>query len=327
MPDVRWYSHRYHHPLSLRIVFATIPRLPRWVHPPIAAVTAGVFFLLLKKERRAVVKNLGVIAGRRGLGAYWGAYRAFYTFCDFIVSYCYVPNADTETLLSMLSHPERGAATIDACLKAGGLVVWTAHVANWEFASRLLELHGRRVNVARVVEQGNDAELQLRDLMTNDRLRAVDLSDPMAVVELLHVLRAGEIVAMQGDRVYRGGGVRIPFFGRLTPFPPGPFYLAHAAGVPVVPGLVVRTGWLRYRMMVGSPIRLDPSQPKDVAVHEALSAAVSFLEDHLRASPSQWLNFFDMWPAAGQTTLATGQADMSHAVSRRASWTDTTKSP
>ena len=86
----------------------------------------------------------------------------------------------------MLSDPERGASTIDACLAGGrGLVVWTAHVANTEFASRLLELHGRPVNVARVVEPGNPAEAQLRDLMVNERLRVVDLTDPLATVVLL----------------------------------------------------------------------------------------------------------------------------------------------
>ena len=37
----RWYSHRYHTTLAHRIVFATIPLVPRFLHPPIAAVTAA----------------------------------------------------------------------------------------------------------------------------------------------------------------------------------------------------------------------------------------------------------------------------------------------
>jgi KDO2-lipid IV(A) lauroyltransferase len=299
MSDSRWYRHRYHSPLSLRIVFATIPRLPRLVHPPIAWVTAAVFFALLGAERRAVLRNLQVITGRTGWRLLWPAYLAFYTFCDFVVSYCFVPRASPDALVSMLSDRERGASTIDACLAGGrGLVVWTAHVANTEFASRLLELHGRPVNVARVVEPGNPAEARLRDLMVNERLRVVDLTDPLATVLLLGALRAGEIVAMQGDRVFRGKGADVTFFGRTTRFPVGPFHLAHAADVPVVPGLVVRTGWLRYRMVVGPPILLDASEPPDVAVRRGLERAVRFLEGHLQSWPSQWLNFYDFWPAA-----------------------------
>jgi KDO2-lipid IV(A) lauroyltransferase len=295
----RWYRHSYHSPLWLRIVFATIPRLPRASHPPIALVTAAVFFALLGAERRAVVRNLRVITGRPGWRLSWKAYLVFYTFCDLIVSYCFVPRASPDALVSMLSDPERGSSTIDACLAEGrGLVVWTAHVANTEFASRLLELHGRTVNVARVVEPGNQAEAQLRDLMVNERLRVVDLSDPVATVQLLHALRAGEIVAMQGDRVFRGAGAGVTFFGRPTRFPVGPFHLAHAAGAPVVPGLVVRTGWLRYRMIVGTPLVVDASAPPDVAVLGALRQAVSFLEAHLQRWHSQWLNFYDFWPVA-----------------------------
>jgi predicted LPLAT superfamily acyltransferase len=300
-----WYRHHYHSPLSLRIVFATIPRLPRLLHPPLAAVTAALFFALLGAERRAVIRNLQVVTGRPAWRLLFIAYRVFYSFCDFVVSYCFVPGASRQELLSMLSEPERGAAAIDACLSEGrGLVVWTAHLANTELASRLLELHGRRVNVARVVEPGNPAEARLRDLMASERLRVVDLTDPMATVELLHALRAGEIVAMQGDRVFGGQGVEVPFFGRSTHFPVGPFALAWAAGAPVLVGLVVRTGWLRYRMVIGPTLRLDPESPRDRAVRGALLRAVGFLEEHLLRFPSQWLNFYDFWPAGAPAGAA-----------------------
>jgi len=309
MSLARWYRHSYHSPLSLRIVFGTIPRLPKWLHPPIAVVTAAIFFALLRAERRAVLRNLRVVTSLSAFRLWRQVYLAFYTFCDFIVAYCYVPRAAHEDLLSMLSDQERGAATIEECLSGGrGLLVWTAHVANTEFASRLLELHGRRVNVARVVEPGNPAETTLRDLMVSERLRVVDMADPLATVTLLGALRAGEIVAMQGDRVFRGAGVEVPFFGRPAHFPVGPFHVARAAGVPVVPGLVVRTGWLRYRMVVAPAIHLDASEPAAAAVQAGLEQAVSFLEAHLRRWPSQWLNFYDFWQATAHAAAAPPRA-------------------
>jgi len=293
----RWYRHRYHATGYLRVIFTIIPRLPKVLHPPAALVTAAVFFTLLKNERRAVMRNLVVVTGQVGWRIWRDTYRVFFTFCDFMVSYCYVPQAQDDELLAMLSDPDRGAGIIDRCLSQDrGLLVWTAHVANWEFASRLLELHGRRVVVARVVEANNAAERQLRDLMTNERLRAVDLLDPTAVLQLLAALRAGDIVAMQGDRLLHGRGVTVPFFGRPTRFPAGPFHLALAAGVPVVPGIVVRTGWLRYRMMVAEPLRMNSEQPRDETIRQALLGATTFLEARLREYPHQWLNFFDIWP-------------------------------
>ena len=296
-PAVHWYRHRYHATGYLRVVFTIIPRLPKILHPPAALVTAAVFFTLLKNERRAVMRNLSVVTGRSGWRTWLNAYRVFFSFCDFIVSYCYVPQASDDELLAMLSDPDRGAAIIDRCLSQNrGLLVWTAHVANWEFALRLLELHGRRVVVARMVEPNNPAERQLRDLMTNKRLCTVDLLEPTAMFQLLAALRAGDIVAVQGDRLLRGSGVTLPFFGRPTRFPAGPFHLALAAGVPVVPGIVVRTGWLRYRMMVAQPLWMNSEQPREESIRQAMTGATAFLEARLREYPQQWLNFFDIWP-------------------------------
>ncbi len=169
--------------------------------------------------------NLRRILGKRGLALQWKVYRVFYSFCDFMVSYCYVPQATHAQLLSMLTNTERGAGKIDECLAAGnGLIVWTAHLGNSEFASRLLEMHGRPVNVARVVED-KPAEIMLRNLMANERLRIVDLRGGVrATMELLQALRRNEIVAIQGDR--RLSAVIAPmfhFFRSPRPFRLAPF--------------------------------------------------------------------------------------------------------
>jgi predicted LPLAT superfamily acyltransferase len=298
----RWYVHRFHTMSAHRLVFATIPRLPKFVHPPIAVVTAFLFFLLLKTERRAVVSNLTRICGGNAAGLLWKAYWAFYSFCDFLVSYCYVPRATHEQLRAMLTDQNRGADKIDACLAKGcGLVVWTAHLGNWEFASRLLEMPERRVNVARVVERDKPAETMLRDMMTNHLLQAVDLNEGAAAsMKLLAALRANEIVAIQGDRVYQGFSAELPFFGVKASFPLGPFFLAYIAGAPVLPGFVVREGWLRYRVIMGDPIELPQTGDRDCDLLFGLREAVRFLEDNVRKYYDQWLNFFEFWPQGAE---------------------------
>ncbi|HTZ96211.1 MAG TPA: hypothetical protein VMB18_07430, partial [Terriglobales bacterium] len=143
-----------------------MPKLPRFLHPTVAAVAALIFFLILKRERRAVAGNLRRVSGKHGLALQWKVYRVFYSFCDLMVSYCFVPQATPSQLLDMLVDSDGDSAKINQCLAAGnGLIVWTAHVGNWEFASRLLAMYGP-VNVARVVED-NPAEITLRNLMTS----------------------------------------------------------------------------------------------------------------------------------------------------------------
>ncbi len=297
----RWYEHRFHNIPAQRIIFAIIPRLPRIVHPPIALVTALIFFVMLKQERRAVAGNLRRVSGKRGLALQWKVYWVFYSFCDLMVSYCYVPQATHSELLGMLVEPERGAAKIEQCLASGnGLIVWTAHLGNWEFASRLLEMHGRPVNVARVVED-KPAEITLRNLMASERLKIVDLREgAAATIELLQALRRNEIVAMQGDRVYQRHSAKVPFFSQLASFPLGPFLLSRVSGAPVLPGFVIREGWLRYQACMGDPIAPVPAGDGDAGLQGALGEAVRFLEKTLTTHYDQWMNFFDFWPVASR---------------------------
>jgi len=273
-----------------------------------------IFFFLLSRERRALVVNLRKICGGSNLALLWRAYWVFYSFCDFMVSYCYVPQASHAELLAMLAAPDPGAELIDRCLGEGnGVIVWTAHLGNWEFASRLLELHGRRVNVARVVERGKPAETMLRDLMSNDMLHVVEMNDDaMAPLKLLHALRSNEIVAIQGDRVYQPFQAEVPFFGSPAAFPLGPFFLAYVSGAPIMPGVVVRQGWLRYRVIMGSPIQLSHTGNRDEDLRTGLEQAARFLEDTVRVHYDQWLNFFEFWPDGGifQSAPAAQDEDM-----------------
>jgi len=293
----RWYQHGYHTTLSHRLVFGIIPWVPKFLQPLIALVTAFFFFCLLGDERRALVSNLREIVGGSTLARLWKAYWCFYSFCDFMVSYCYVPRASHADLLSMLVSPYAGRADIEECLREGnGVIVWTAHLGNWELASRLLELHGRPVNVARVVEQGNPAEAMLRDMMSNDLLRVVQLNDDgTAPLRLLHALRCNEIVAIQGDRVYQRFSEARSFCGSRAEFPLGPFLLSYVSGAPVLPGFVVRQGWLRYRVITGKPLRLPQTGNRERDLQAGLEQAVRLLEETVRTYPDQWLNFFEFW--------------------------------
>jgi len=300
----RWYEHRFHNTTALRMIFVIMPRLPRFLHPPVAAMTALVFFFILTRERRAVTGNLRRVSGKRGLALRWKVYKVFYSFCDLMVSYCFVPQATHSQLLGMLVDSDDGSGKIDQYLAAGnGLIVWTAHVGNSEFASRLLSMNGP-VNVARVVEE-KPAEIVLRNLMASERLKTVDLKGGVqATIELLQALRRNEIVAMQGDRVYQRHTFDVPFFSQPTSFPLGPFLLSQVSGAPVLPVFVIRRGWLRYKVLMGDLIPAVPAPVKrddrDAGLYEAMCQAVSFLEKTLTIHYDQWMNFFDFWPVASR---------------------------
>ena len=283
----------------LQLMFRSMALVPRFAQPPVAAVTALVFCYILKRERKAVTGNLRQITGASGFVLFWKVFHVFYSFSDLMVSYLYVPNASHEQLLAMLVNAEYGAGVIDKYLEAGnGVILWTAHLGNPEVASRLLEMHGRPVNVARFVED-NPAEKILRSKMASERLRVIDLRGGAgATMELLQALRRNEIVAIQGDRVYNPRhSAEVSFFSKPVAFPLGPFLLSQVSGAPVLPGFVIRQGWQRYRMLGGEAILPGTSSDSIADQYAALVQAVRFFEAQLSVHYDQWANFFDFWQA------------------------------
>ena len=195
----------------------------------------------------------------------------------------------------MLAAPDPGAEFIDRCLGEGnGVIVWTAHLGNWEFASRLLGTHGRRVNVAGVVE-GTRRDDGSRSHVHDAHVVEMN-DDAMATAKLLHALRSNRNSGHSGRPRIQPFQAEVPFFGSPAAFPLGPFFLAYVSGAPIVPGVVVRQGWLRYRVIMNPPIQLPHTGNRDEDLRAGLAQAARFLEDTLWVYYDQWLNFFEFWP-------------------------------
>ena len=126
-------------------------------------------------------------------------------------------------------------------------------------------------------------------------LRFVPRAAPTVSLTLLAALRRGEAVGLQGDRALGNrGDVAVPFFGRPAPFPIGPFQLARAAAVPIVPAFCTLDGDGRYVLKVFEPMKIGRGGEED-----ALRAWVAMLERLVGQKPTQWFNFFDIWNPFG----------------------------
>ena len=109
-------------------------------------------------------------------------------------------------------------------------------------------------------------------------------------------LRRGEAVALQGDRALGNrGDIALSFFARPAPFPVGPFRLASASAAPIVPAFCTLDAAHRYTVTIMKPLVVKPGDEE-----EALRAWVGVLEGIVRARPTQWFNFFDIWNPFGE---------------------------
>jgi lauroyl/myristoyl acyltransferase len=81
--------------------------------------------------------------------------------------------------------------------------------------------------------------------------------------------------------------MELPFLGRVGRFPAGTFYLAHAAGCPILP-IFSRGGMQSLEIEIGPPLSLDHSLPADQFWRAHLPTLVGFFEAQVLAHPEEW---------------------------------------
>lgn len=282
----RWYAHGYNRAELYRLA-SMVRWLPRPLRLEVARRFGRLAMRLMPSERRAVRKTLSIVTGADGARLDALAARLF---GEYAMCFSDLLSTNREPLPRLTRHLGTvvGGEHVDAL--AGALVSVTAHLGNWDMAGRLLARDsGGITHVVVAPEEARAVEPWVR--RDGDGVRFVTRADPTVSIGLLSALRRGERVAMQGDRALGNrGDVLVTFFGRPAAFPVGPFRLAAAAGVPVVPAFCVLGPDLRYELTVCAPLVSRRGSEED-----SLRAWVAHLERLVQARPTQWFNFFDIW--------------------------------
>jgi lauroyl/myristoyl acyltransferase len=286
----RWHTHRYNRAAFYRLAGA-VGYLPRRVRLRVAAAVGRLVARAMPTERAAVERNLRQItaADARALP---GLTRA--VFRDFAMCFADLVSTNRRPVGRLNGYVSRVEGA-EALVRAGaGFISLTAHVGNWELGGRLLA--GRTARPTHVVVSGEEArELEAWVRRDGDGVRFVPRSHATSSLALVPALRRGEVVALQGDRALGGrGDTLVTFFGRPAPFPLGPFVLARAAGVLVVPAFCMLGADLRYEITLHEPFTVKPGGEED-----ALRHWVAILEQQVRRAPTQWFNFYDVWSPPG----------------------------
>jgi predicted LPLAT superfamily acyltransferase len=139
-----------------------------------------------------------------------------------------------------------------------------------------------------------------------ERMIQVDSLGPDAIIRLQDKLRAGEHVAILGDRVsvrHRERSVYAPFLDHPAPFPEGPFVLASLLACPVYLLFCVKSGE-KYKISLepfADPLDL-PRRDRRTALERVVAKYAGRLEAHCLLAPNQWFNFFDFWGQADRKT-------------------------
>ena len=282
----RWHSHAYNRAGLYRLA-ATLGWLPRRTRLGLARAIGRLAPRFMPDERAAIQRTLGRVTGASGsrLEALTVG-----TFTDFAMCFSDLLSTNRRPAAKLAAYIERVEGTERVTELRGGFISLTAHVGNWELAGRLLA--GRSARTTHVVVAPEEArELERWVRRNGDGVRFVPRTRPTVALELVAALRRGEVVAVQGDRALGTRvDVPIPFCGSPAPFPIGPYVLARAVGVPLVPAFCLLDSNHRYVVKVPEPLMVFSGGEE-----EAAHAWVAMLESVVREYPTQWFNFYDIW--------------------------------
>ncbi len=286
-----------------RILERAVLRSPHWLLPMFIGGWAAVFVLACGEPRRAIMANLkAMFPGRSACWRWLGAYRVFWNFAwsmsDGVLARAGRDVIDWE--VDGLSRFEELAAT------DGGVIVMTAHMGNYDLAGSVFaDRFGRRVNIVRAPERSEplQAHVEKRGVERESEHFAIryNREGEMLGIELASLLRDGELVALQADRVlFDVAPTRGAMFGREMVLPKGPFALAMACRAPVWPMFIIRDGWRRYRIRIGERFEVDSTRrSRDEAMASGVAVWCSELQSVLRRSWQQWFVFEKVFPGRG----------------------------
>lgn len=186
---------------------------------------------------------------------------------------------------------------------AGGILLMS-HLGNWEAASRLLQARSRHYPGMRLLLYlGKKHREQIERTQKEDLVRsgvkilAVDEGggSPADIVEGISFLKAGGLVSMTGDRLWREDqkSVAVDFLGHEARLPELPFVFSLLSGAPLLIFFACRTGRQTYHFRILPPIRVASADRS--RRHEAIRQAAQFYADSLvrtlRSHPFEWFHF------------------------------------
>jgi KDO2-lipid IV(A) lauroyltransferase len=206
----------------------------------------------------------------------------------------YYPSLSPERLKELVAvENEEGYSKAFAMGK--GVLMASAHCANWEFLGAGLSQRGFVINVIakRVyIDALNELLLKLR---SSKGLKIIFRSDSDSAKKMLKALRSGETLAMLIDQDTSVPGVFAEFFGRPAWTPSGLAVLAVKTGAPVILALDKRLADDTHKVVVTGPIELVKTGDYDSDVLANTRLVTKLIEDHIRANPSQWVWMHERW--------------------------------
>jgi KDO2-lipid IV(A) lauroyltransferase len=210
--------------------------IPRPIQKFFSVVVGDLFYLLMRKTRANVRKNIeGIGRGRWSKGRIGVITRkTFQNYGQYLLDYMVMHRLRPSNKERWIEEEIGGEYMIEALQRGKGVICITPHLGNWEIGGLLFSFRGGKLSVLTLDERDRDTKSFREDMRKSRRIRNlyIDPKDdsPMAILDVVKALRQNEIVAMLGDRIESQKTMIFEFFGKESLFPVGVGVIAMAYG-------------------------------------------------------------------------------------------------
>jgi KDO2-lipid IV(A) lauroyltransferase len=172
--------------------------------------------------------------------------------------------------------------------------IFTAHIANWEFAlAALTTIYPNSAVVHRVTNNP-----YINDLISAQRKKfGISLipKGPEGGKGLIKNLKEKRTIAMLVDQKMNEG-IKVPFMGQNAMTSDGLAKLALSFHYPIVPLQIVRiNNSSNFNINIFKPLKITPSNNKEQDIYNITLAMNQTIEQWINANPDQWLWFHRRW--------------------------------
>jgi KDO2-lipid IV(A) lauroyltransferase len=185
-----------------------------------------------------------------------------------------------------------GLDTILPLMDAGtGVIMFTAHIGNWEWLSYVMGTFGRPVSVLHRERDLPEMNRYIVELRARAGVNTIGRGTTSSAREMIQTLRRGGMLAFVIDQNIRTESIKVPFFGKpaLTPLGPVKFAIRTEAMISI--SYIHRDADGRHHARFMPPFQCrkddDPVALATRITHE--------YEEQIRRHPEQWVWVHDRW--------------------------------
>lgn len=195
-----------------------------------------------------------------------------------------------------------GEEELHATLKEGrGAVLITGHIGSFEASTHMLFRLQVPVHIVAFDAEADRIREFLDRVLKNKYFSVLKLKGTAEDgLEIMSILRRGEIVALLGDRVMSTTldySTPVGFMGESVRFPTGPYHIAALSGAPLISGFVIRRGTYDYHFRANPAkyLKFTNKRDREPDIQRWAQEFANELEEAARMHPFQWRNFYAFW--------------------------------